>query len=135
MVGVPRWLPIALLAGGAVLIGDSIWSGATRVYLLVVFPVLSGATPGFLLGVVLLIAGFFLLPFLLSIEEDDLPRSRSGSIQADRAVRPSSGGVVIVGPVPIFLGGWRGASTASYVVAAAVGVLLTAVVVLLLLGV
>ncbi|MCI4331393.1 MAG: DUF131 domain-containing protein [Thermoplasmata archaeon] len=120
MVTVPRWLPYACFALGIVVIADSVWTGGTRFYLILVFPVLTSSSPVFAVGVLLLLAGFFTLPFLVSEPEDDSPLDRRGGAA-------SSGGVVIVGPFPLFFGSWRGASRRSYFWAALVGVALLVV--------
>jgi len=124
---------LATLLAGAALIAFSVVTAGTAVELVVVFPVLSGSSVSFLVGVVLLIAGFFSLPFGLAGEweaADSLPPA-AGTVPPDR---PSGvGGFVLVGPVPIVFGSWRGVSRRTrWLLALAGAVLLTAAIVALL---
>jgi uncharacterized membrane protein len=129
MVTAVRWLPVALLTLGTALVVHSVVTGSTRLYLLVVLPVLSGASWEFGGGVLLLMAGFFTMPFAFSSTETGGPDEghRSGSTKTTEP-----GGVLLLGPVPLFFGSWRGAGRGAYLVAVAVGAVLFAALVLLL---
>jgi uncharacterized membrane protein len=100
-----RVIPPALILSGFGLLAVSVLSGSGHVQLFLVFPVFSGRGPAFLASVLLLMAGFFSLPFLLigtdlppvnPAEEHGLPEGR-------RELR--SGAVIFIGPVPILLAG------------------------------
>jgi len=119
---------VALLVAGLFLVAWSVVDGGASVALLVVIPVISGSSLAFLLGVVLLIAGFFSLPFTLAEEWEGAlapsgptaPTSRSSSDQG------GAGGFVLIGPVPIVFGTWKGVSRRTrWLLALAGGVLFT----------
>ena len=101
-----RWVslvPIGLLVAGAVAIADAVVRGGASLLVVVVLPVVTGSSTEFLLGVVLLFGGFLSLPWLFA--EAGLPPTEPAS----GAASPSTGGggLVLIGPVPIFFGGWR----------------------------
>jgi len=103
---------IALLGAGVALLADAVLRGGATVSLVVIVPVVSGSSGEFLLGVVCLVAGVFLLPFL-GFElgppgEETLPPP---SARASTPSESSSGGLVLIGPVPIFFGAWRSVPT------------------------
>lgn len=127
-----RWLPLVLLGAGVALVTHSVLTGATRVYLVVVVPVLSGASVEFGAGVLLLLAGFFTLPLAFSYDgPEDLPVTSAPPGQGP--ARPTStGGVVLLGPVPVFFGAWKGASRSAYWAAGLLGAALLVVLVALL---
>jgi len=111
-------------------------SGGARLYLLFVLPVVTGTSPLFGLSVVLLVVGFLFLPFLFAGEEpSEAPAppgapATAGAVPGDTA----SGGLILVGPIPIFFGAWRRNPPIPYRWAFLVGVLLAALAVLLLWG-
>jgi uncharacterized protein (TIGR00304 family) len=97
-----RWyLALIVLVLGVGLIVDALVRGSAQASIIIIVPVLSGNSPEFLLGTLLMCVGL-LAVFLTSsdIELDDRSASPDGA--ASR-----SGGVVLVGPVPIFFGEWR----------------------------
>ncbi len=96
----------ALLAAGVGLVADAVVRGGARASLVVVIPVVSGGSAEFLVGVLLLVVGFFSLPFTLGTLA--APEPSSGT---DPSPSPwSHGGVVLIGPVPLFFGSWRSLS-------------------------
>jgi uncharacterized membrane protein len=124
--------PALLLVGGG-LVAYSVLNGTAHLYLLVVIPVVSGGSVGFLLGVLMLALGILLLPWsLLGPAEATTsePRARG---PAGSAPGETSGGVILVGPIPFFFGSWRGPSRTRYLAAVAAGVVLLVVVVALFL--
>jgi len=129
-----RWVvlgPVALLLAGLALVVVSVAKGGADVALLVVFPVVYGSSLGFLLGAILLFAGFLSLPFALGMEEDE---ARSTPSLADppppTGASGGVGGFVLIGPVPIVFGSWKGVSRrVRWALAVAGSVLLTVVVV------
>jgi uncharacterized membrane protein len=91
--------PVLFVAGGlsiAVAIGD----GGAHAALVVAVPVLYGDSPLFLLGVLLLVAGIVSLPWAF----DSVTRDRPGAVES------GTGGVVVLGPIPVFWGNAVGAS-------------------------
>ncbi|MGI0071719.1 MAG: hypothetical protein ACRECT_06600 [Thermoplasmata archaeon] len=124
-------VPVLLLAAGAAFVVLSVIEGHAGLAIVVVLPVVYGGSLEFGLGVLLLVAGLLTLPFVSStrfVVEDE-----SGS---ETAVSGGSGGVVLLGPVPIFLGGWRGVPARTRWILAGVGgaVLVLAVLAWLWLG-
>ena len=67
-------LGVVLLGVGVALIADTVLRGGATVSLVLIIPVVSGGSAEFLLGVVALVAGFLLLPFLAWGDRDtELP--------------------------------------------------------------
>jgi uncharacterized membrane protein len=121
-------LPIALLGAGAVLVGDAVARGGASVVLLVIVPVVFGASAEFLSGVVLLTAGLLTLPLLGGYEVvPDPARAEGGRTAAPPA---EVGGVILLGPVPLFFGSWRGVAPRTRMALALVGLALLLVLVL-----
>lgn len=122
-----RFVPLLLLLGGGGLIGDAIARGAASVALLVVVPVIFGASSEFLVGVVLLVFGFATLPLALGYrvaaeaEDEVAPRAHVEAPPAE------VGGLLLIGPVPIFFGRWGRVSRRVRLVAAAAGAALLVV--------
>jgi len=118
-------LPIVLTIAGAACIADAVVRGAAGVALVVVFPIVYGSDAEFLLGVGLLIGGLLTLPIALPAPS---PAAGVGSPSAVGALGevPTTevGGVVLIGPFPIFVGGWRTVSRRVRVAAAIVGTVL-----------
>jgi uncharacterized membrane protein len=134
---IPRVLgPVCLLIGAA-LLGDALVTGGARLYLLLIFPVFSGTSPAFFLSVLLLVVGFLLFPFVFL---GDTPAEPGGAAPGPYPPAPSSaettsGGLILVGPIPIFFGAWRRNPPISYRWAILLGAILAVVAVLLLWGV
>lgn len=119
-------LSVGLLAAGAALLAAAVLEGGAALALVVVVPVLYGRSLAFILGVALLVSGFFTLPLALgSSEPDDAP--------ADGPTTPAAGtgGLVLVGPVPIFFGAWSGVSLRTRWLVALLGLAVLAVLVAL----
>jgi uncharacterized membrane protein len=129
---VQRWalVPAALLGAGVVLVALSLRQGGAQIAIIVVVPVLFGRSLEFAAGVLLLVSGLFCLPLAFEPAEE-----AEGPTLPGTAPGPSggAGGLVLIGPVPIFFGSWRAVSTRTRVIAAIVGgvVLVVAVLVLL----
>ncbi|MCI4345549.1 MAG: DUF131 domain-containing protein [Thermoplasmata archaeon] len=113
---------LALLLGGIAAAGAAVERGEAHLYLLLIFPVVTGSSALFGLGALGIVAGIVLL--FLSLGED--PPTREGSVRGLGARQESagSGGVVLIGPVPIFFGNWRNPGRRAYWVAVALGCLL-----------
>ncbi len=104
-----RWVslvPIGLLVAGAAAIADAVVRGGASLLVVVVLPVVTGSSAEFFLGVVFLFGGFLSLPWLFA--EAALPPAEPESgVAAPSAPLAGGGGLVLIGPVPIFFGGWR----------------------------
>ncbi|HZY92585.1 MAG TPA: DUF131 domain-containing protein [Thermoplasmata archaeon] len=133
-----RALPLALLAAGAGLTAEAIVRGEATLSLFLVIPVVSGSSPLFLLGILVLLLGLFSLPLVLaSRSEEEGPPAPRSPLGARDGSRPSggSGGVLLLGPFPLFFGGWKHPARAVYWLAVLVGVALLLVAVLFALAV
>lgn len=102
-----RFVAPVLLLAGVGLVAYAVVTGSASVALWAIVPVVHGSSAPFLVGVVLLLLGFFALPLGSFLGSEDGP-------SADEAPTPGAGsargaGVVLVGPVPIFFGAWRSA--------------------------
>ena len=120
-----RFVPLLLLLAGAVLIVDAVVRGAAHASLVLIVPVLTGSSGEFLLGVLLVFLGLLSVPFLLlSIGGwEELPPS-AGTPSSEHS---GAGGVILIGPVPIFFGEWAGLRRRAYLWWVAVASLLFAV--------
>lgn len=132
-----RWwalVPIGLLAVGAVLLAVAALQGGAELALVVIVPVIVGRSLEFVGGVLLLVAGLFTVPLLFGPYEEG-PDPSPPTVPSEGSGRV--GGFVLVGPLPIFFGSWKGVSTRTRLVAAVFGaaVLLAVVLALLLLRV
>ncbi len=112
-----RWLaalPFRVVATGAALVVTAVRTGSASVNLLFVVPVVSGRSPAILRGAAHLVLGLFLLPLLAVARER--PDDRAGETpyaptRSRSDDSPRGGGVILVGPVPILFGTWRGLSS------------------------
>jgi uncharacterized protein (TIGR00304 family) len=127
---------LAALFAGAALLADATLHGRANLSLVVIVPVLSGGSGEFLLGVVLLLVGLFLLSWAFwEVAESPTGVSPLEGPEGPETTPPGSGmvggGVVLIGPVPLFFGGWKNVSRRARLVAAVVG---AAVLVLFVVG-
>jgi uncharacterized protein (TIGR00304 family) len=128
-----RWgalVPAVLLGAGSVLVALAALQGGARLAVVVVVPVVFGSSIEFVVGVLLLLAGLFTLGLAFEPSEEtdepvggNLSRASSGS-----------GGLVLIGPVPIFFGSWRNVPTRTRILVAILGAVVFAVVVLVAFG-
>jgi len=100
---------IALLAGVALIV-QSVLDGGANVTLIVIIPIISGYSLFFLLGVVLLFVGFLSLPFAFASDDPELPLTPPGAADSSPKASGGVGGFVLIGPVPILFGNWKGVS-------------------------
>ena len=110
---------MVLFAVGVLLLGVGVATGSARLYLLVFIPVVAGSSGWLVGGIACLFVGFLTLPLLWSDEGPTVPtgpRRLAGAAETAR-----SGGLVLLGPVPIFFAGWRHPSPRLYWLAVAVG--------------
>lgn len=102
------WLiPVVVFLGGATCIAAAVATGQAEVDLVVVFPVFSGSSGLFLLGIGLILlsflVGFVMLAILqgsMMVMASDGGRARGPMVEK----KTRYGGVVLVGPVPIAFG-------------------------------
>ncbi len=115
---------IAVFVAGGALLAYAVASGSARVALVLVVPVIGGTSAPFLGGVLLVIGGIVALPFALAPDVEEMAtRAPTGPTQPPTSW--GGGGVVLIGPVPIFWGGWRDASRRTRWAVAGVGAALT----------
>jgi uncharacterized protein (TIGR00304 family) len=110
------WVPLVVLGAGVALVIDSVVSGRAAVSLLVIVPVVSGASGEFLLGVLLIVVGLILVPLGWSGTSD--PAAPGAGSEGGAS---SSGGIILIGPIPILFGSWRSVSRRTRVWLALVG--------------
>lgn len=127
--------PLLLLVGGA-LLGISIATGGAHLYLLLVVPVFTGTSALFGVAVALLVGGFLLLPVVFTSEarQESTPGPANTGFGPPDVSEEGSGGLLLIGPVPIFFGTWRKQPPISYRWAVVLGVVLAVVAVLVLWG-
>jgi uncharacterized membrane protein len=101
---------VGALVAGVALVAVSVVKGGANVALLVIVPVVSGSSLTFLLGVVLLVVGFLALPFAVAEGWGETPPALPSNGTAPPAGQGGVGGVVLIGPVPIVFGSWKGIS-------------------------
>lgn len=122
-----RAVPVLLLAVG---IGCLAWASATgsaAAGVFVIFPFVVGTGPVALLGALMIVAGLLTLPFAFAARAVPAPTVGPPNAGSDRN---GSGGVVLVGPVPIFFGAWGSPPRWAYWAAVAAGSVLLLVVAL-----
>ncbi|MGA8302411.1 MAG: DUF131 domain-containing protein [Thermoplasmata archaeon] len=128
-----RWgalVPAVLLAVGAVLVALAALQGAARLAVVVVVPVVFGSSIEFVVGVLLLLAGLFSLGLAFEpAEETDEP-----GVASPPRTSSGGGGLVLVGPVPLFFGAWRDVPARTRILVAILGAAVFAVAVLVVLG-
>jgi uncharacterized protein (TIGR00304 family) len=99
------WLPIALFLAGVFTIGYAVATGEAEVSLVIIFPVFSGSSGLFLLGILLLVASFFVGFALLAFAQPSEQEAQgTNPVKEPSRTRSSYGGVVLIGPIPIAFG-------------------------------
>lgn len=109
LYAVRRWgvVPVLLLLGGGLLVTLALLRGGAQLALFVVVPVIFGGSLEFVVGVLLLVIGMFCLPMALEWEVDTDPVASTAPPGSNTG---GAGGLVLLGPVPIFLGSWSNVS-------------------------
>ena len=121
-------LPIALIVAGLALVALAVADGGASLALVVVLPVLYGRSLEFVAGVLLFVAGLFALPLAFG----PVAPAEAGPEEDTAPSSGGSGGLVLIGPVPILWGSWKGVSPRTRVLLAVLGgAILAAAVVLL----
>jgi len=119
------WVPIAVFLAGVACIVVAAATGEAQVQLLIIFPLISGTSWLFILGVMLIIASFvlgFVFAAPAMTEEDQAsPRTPGVRHPEDAQQEPRRkaryGGVVLIGPVPIVFGSDRNVALIMLVLA------------------
>ena len=133
MRGIVRALgPVALVVG-VILLAEAVATGGARVSLVLIVPVITGTTLLFAVAAGLLVSGLFFFPLAFARDEQSEEETPVGSRLNPNAAPGGSGGLILLGPVPIFFGTWRRNPPISYRGALVVGLALVVVVVVLLL--
>jgi uncharacterized membrane protein len=114
---------LALVVGLALLV-DALVRGSAQASIIVIVPVLSGSSPEFVVGTLLTFVGLFGM-FLSSAGVTTVDEPVPGRTES------RSGGVVLIGPVPIFFGEWRRTGRHGFWGWVAAGSIATALLVLL----
>ncbi len=140
------WLPIVLFAAGVALIVAAIAAGLAELSLFFVFPVVTGTTPVFFVGVLLIVLGFFLGFILMMMGRLEIDYHMEHEVHEGRVTYPvpppgqepkpevktQYGGVILVGPIPIAFGSNR--NIAIFMLTAGVVLLIAFIAAILLLG-
>jgi uncharacterized protein (TIGR00304 family) len=127
-----RWwalVPAGLLLAGVVLVALAVLQGGAELAIVLIVPVVFGRSLEFAIGVLLLVAGLFTLPLAFEPAEETEP-----AVPESTASRSAggSGGLVLIGPVPIFFGSWKTVSARTRWTAALLGGAVLAVAILVL---
>src|SRR4030066_1434108 len=72
------WIPIAVFAAGLALVATAVATGEADVSLFIVFPVFSGSSLVFLLGILLIISSF-IVGFVLMATDIERSEERTGA--------------------------------------------------------
>lgn len=119
--------PVALFVAGVVCIAASVLSGEADVSLFLIFPVFTGSSGLFLVGIALMVFSFvvgfmFLMMGQLELAGATLGPEARTDPKADKGGRGRYGGVVLIGPVPIAFGSDRTVALAMLVVGIVVAI-------------
>jgi uncharacterized membrane protein len=117
---------IAVLLIGEAFVVLAVATHAAQVGLLFIVPVVTGSSSSFLIGVLLIFVGLFLMAaggvprsYRLDPTSETDPNGPASGPGATRA----TGGMILVGPIPIFFGSWSPARRRTFY--AVVGLALT----------
>lgn len=118
-MNVRRWAGPGFLVLGIALVFAAVATGAAQLELVVFLPVfVGGASALFLGGVLAIFLGLVLLPLAFGMEFAWDPVAVD---RPERSPPPRAGGVVLIGPFPLFFGSWKSPSRMSWWIAAGVG--------------
>jgi uncharacterized membrane protein len=120
-------VPAALLVAGAALVALAVISGSATVGLAVIVPFVIGRSLDFALGVLLILAGFLVLPLAFGAGDEE-----PSGVEGPAGASWGGGGIVVVGPVPFFFGSWRSLSARTRLI---IAVAIAAIFVLIVLSV
>ena len=128
------WIPVGVFLTGVACIAAAAISGEAEVQLFIVFPVISGSSLLFAIGVLLIVASFILGFVLVAMSvTEPVHQGPSGSTE-DATIVPEApqkktryGGVVLIGPVPIIFGSDRKMAWVMLLVAIVLAAIILAV--------
>jgi len=100
----------ALWVAGLALVVLAVLRGGATVSLILIVPVVSGTSVDFLVGVGLVIAGFAALFFAALKGGFEWEGSPAEATSPPGPGSSGAGGLVLIGPIPIVFGSWRGIS-------------------------
>ncbi|HYK94016.1 MAG TPA: hypothetical protein VEY07_08270, partial [Thermoplasmata archaeon] len=88
---------------------EAIRTGGATFALVLIVPVVTGTSPWLAVGALLIVAGIGFIPWAWSSEYPPESDRRRGGSPEPTAVpsTPRSGGFVLIGPLPLFFGGWK----------------------------
>jgi uncharacterized protein (TIGR00304 family) len=122
------WLPLAIFIGGIVAVAAAVASGEADVSLIVIFPVFTGSSGLFILGISLIILSFFASFGVLAMAPPDSQRQDLEQplqpIQRDSRRETKYGGFVLIGPIPIAFGSDKSMTLLMLVIGFGIAVLL-----------
>ena len=127
MVSKSLWVGLLLFFGGLVLVADAVRRGSASLSLILIVPVISGSSAEFVLGAIALFAGILALFVSFTGPWEVVP---AGPTEGGGS--GGSGGVVLIGPIPIFFGSARPASRRTVLRWTLLGLALTVVLGILL---
>jgi uncharacterized membrane protein len=110
---------LLLLLAGLVAVGFAVVNGSARLYLVLIFPVVTGSSPLFALGILGVVGGVILL--FLAVDQAPSRPAFGRSTPPPSSGASTSGGVVLIGPLPIFFGAWKSSSRRTYRLAVFLG--------------
>ena len=133
-----------LIITGFFLLAYSVFQGDSKIYLILIFPIITGGSGLGVLGILLLIGGIFLLPISLFYYKtrrylggyrDRSTRSGRKTGEKDsrndggweimsRGGRTRAGGVIFIGPIPIPFGSVKGIAKWMIVVGVIIAVIM-----------
>jgi uncharacterized membrane protein len=132
---VGRWAVLAVGIGilliGFAFVVLAVATHAAQVALLFILPVVTGSSSSFLIGVVLIFVALFVMAagwLPRSYPVDHAPRTDPNRPAPGPGTTRATGGMILVGPIPIFFGSWSPARRRTYY--AVVGLALTGFVLL-----
>lgn len=131
----PALLALASFVAGIALLSYSVAIGESRLYLVLIFPVVAGSGSLGLAGILLVVAAIFLgflsfarsaLGGIVVAEEEEQPSPPSAPGPSEEPRKTKFGGVVFLGPIPIVFGSDARVSNLMLVLAVAMTILLLA---------
>lgn len=133
---IPRTLvPVSIFVAGIACIAMAVATGEAEVNLVLIFPVFSGSSGLFLLGVVLIIVSFLVGFAMLAMTQAEVSRQNAGALREipehGTGTRTEYGGVIMVGPVPIAFGSNKKIATIMLVLGVAAVLVLVGLILLL----
>jgi uncharacterized protein (TIGR00304 family) len=121
-------LPVVTFVAGVAVIALAVATGEARVELVLIFPVFSGSSGLFLLGIVLILLSFIIGFTLLAMAQAELLNAADGQVESQGIDKTRTetkyGGVVLIGPVPIAFGSERRIALAMLVAGIVVAVII-----------